>query len=169
MISHVSCCFWLNTNWKIQLSPYIWGRGPPPKKFNNFVHALLLAKQKHKIFPSYIRTFDAIEQQFWVLYLNTRLIFLEHMVVVTSVFHIVGLKIEAKIIFDMSTELSCVSSKWSVMFQVASDKIQIEKSNLDKIWGRGPPEKKFSDFFRPFYWLNSSIKSSPHIHERLML
>ena len=69
------------------------------------------------------------------------------MVVVTSVFHIVGLKIEAKIIFDMSTELSCVSSKWSVMFQVASDKIQIEKSNLDKIWGRGPPKKRFSDFF----------------------
>ena len=30
-------------------------------------------------------------------------------------------------------------------------------------------EKKFSDFFRPFHWPNSSIKSSPHIYERLML
>ena len=90
------------------------------------------------------------------------------MVVVTNLFHFIDLKIEAKIIFDMSTELACVSSKWSVMFQVASDKIQIEKSNLDKIWGRGPPQKKFSDFFRPFYWLNSSINYSSLINELLM-
>ena len=55
------------------------------------------------------------------------------MVVVTNLFHFVDLKIETKIIFDMSSELACVSSKLSVMFQVSSDKIQIEKSNLDKI------------------------------------
>ena len=91
------------------------------------------------------------------------------MVVVTNLFHFVDLKIEAKIISNMSTEFTCVSSKWSVMFQVASDKIQIEKSNLDKIWGRDPTEKKFNDFFMPFYWLNSSIKYSSHINELLML
>ena len=64
-----------------------------------------------------------------MLYLNTEFIFVKHMVVVTNLFHFVDLKIEAKIIFDMSIELTCVSSKWSVMFQVASDKIQMEKSN----------------------------------------
>ena len=70
------------------------------------------------------------------------------MVVVTNLFHFVDLKIEAKIIFDVSTKLACVSSKWSVMFQVASDKIQIVKSNIDKIRGRGPPEKKIQRFFQ---------------------
>ena len=85
-----------------------------------------------------------------MLYLNTEFIFVKHMVVVTNLFHFVDLKIEAKIIFDMSTELTCVSSKWSVMFQVASDKIQIEKSNIDKIWGRGPPKKNSAIFSGPF-------------------
>ena len=68
-----------------------------------------------------------------MLYLNTEIIFVEHMVVVTNLFHFVDLKIEAKIIFDMSTEFTCVSSNRSVMFQVVSDKIQIDKSNYDQI------------------------------------
>ena len=70
--------------------------------------------------------FDAIEQHFWVLYLNTKFIFLERVVVVTNLFHFEDLKIEAKIIFDMSTEFTCVSYKWSVMFQIVSDKIQVK-------------------------------------------
>ena len=51
----------------------------------------------------------------------------EHMVVVTNLLHFVDLKIEVKIIFDVTTELTCVSSKWSVIFYVVSDEIQIEK------------------------------------------
>ena len=64
-----------------------------------------------------------------MFFLNTEFIFVELMVVVTNLFHFVDLKIEAKIIFDMSTEFTCVSSNRSVMFQVVSDKIQIDKSN----------------------------------------
>ena len=52
----------------------------------------------------------------------------EHMVVVTNLLHFVDLKIEVKIMFDVTTEFTCVSSKWSVIFHVDSDEIQIEKS-----------------------------------------
>ena len=52
----------------------------------------------------------------------------EHMVVVTNLWHFVDIKIEVKMKFDITTELTCVSSKWSVIFHVVSDEIQIEKS-----------------------------------------
>ena len=52
----------------------------------------------------------------------------EHMVVVTNLLHFVHLKIEVKIIFDVTTELTRVSFKWSVIILVVSDELQIEKS-----------------------------------------
>ena len=66
-------------------------------------------------------------------YLNTKLIFLEHIAFVTKLFNFVDLQIDVKIIFDISTELIYVSSKWSVMFHLVSAYILIEKSNLVQI------------------------------------
>ena len=92
----------------------------------------------------------------------------EHMVVVTNLLHFVDLKIEIKIIFDVTTEVTCVSSKWSVIFHVVSDEIQIEKSTQVPILRRILP-KKISNFFVPFQWPIGSIKFFPQVCKGLML
>ena len=92
----------------------------------------------------------------------------EHMVVVTNLLHFVDIKIEVKMKFDVTTELTCVSSKWSVIFHVVSDKIQIEKSTQVLIWRRSLP-KKVRHFFVPFQWPIGSIKFCPQVYKGLML
>ena len=92
----------------------------------------------------------------------------EHMVVVTNLLHFVDIKIEVKMKFDVTTELTCVSSKWSVIFHVVSDEIQIEKSTQVPIWRRSLP-KKISNFFAPFQWPIGSIKFFPQVYKGLML
>ena len=54
---------------------------------------------------------NVVEYLLWAPYLNTKFIFLEHIVFVTNLFHFVDLQNYVKIIFDISTELTCVSSK----------------------------------------------------------
>ena len=92
----------------------------------------------------------------------------EHMVVVTNLLHFVDLKIEVKIIFDVTTELTCVSSKWSVIFLVVSDELQIENPFKSQSGGE-VYQKKISDFFVPFQWPIGSIKFFPQVYKGLML
>ena len=90
------------------------------------------------------------------------------MVVLTNLLHFVDLKIDVKIILDVTTELICVSSKWSVILHVVFDEIQIENP-LQSQSGGEVYKKKISNFFVPFQWQIGSIKFFPHVYKGFML
>ena len=98
----------------------IWRRSQPKIKFSDFPRPFHWPNKSIISSPHIRWMFDAIQQQFWMHYLNPEFFFLYYIVFVTNIFCFRDISIVVKIIFNILSELFCVSSKWLVMSHVVS-------------------------------------------------